>query len=289
MTPTNHGRRFGETPSFTIGASALATGVAVLFLWLDMETPILVVSIAGLLVGVLAYRAAHQAWGLFLAAICCAPACLLTIAGTWGNFFHDQNRDWDRAMARYEYAQGRVLGEYLAREYSGKSTVVVFPGTNAASREILQGLKEGLGIAVRIVGESPLQRGPKPQDPRELERWMYEPLFTWVVLDRLLAESPCDLIISLVGLPHASESDTAGTLSEWRKRKIPPVALLLDTGPVPSELLTSGAITALVASRPSPGGPAAADYRSAFDERFLLVTPKSFEKLPDPIRRTIAP
>ena len=203
-----------------------------------------------------------------------------------------------KALLRREIAL-RVLGEYVATEFSGnKALIVSNPFTQRASQsqEIrafeeagIRGLKKGWGQKIQLEGIGFPELHPAamahpstvPVDPQTTTPLSF--LTTEDAWDNLLQKYPdTDLVVSLIGLPA-----TLRNLEIWRQPK-PHFALLLPdlrmigNGTDVKEAFRSGKLVAMILEK--PGAPpdsasAARDYRTEFNRRFVLVTARNFGEL----------
>lgn len=204
----------------------------------------------------------------------------------------------DQAVARREIAL-RVLAEYLAQTYSGKTALVIsnpFSKLDGQPDSVydfekagISGLERGWSDKVRLAGVAfPLLREGAAETPEKfpIDPETKTPLSFLTMpgaWDSILEQYPTvDLIVSLIGLPIDLTS-----LTLWRNPR-PQLALLFpDLRMVGGRdsvraALQSGKLAALVLNRPGAppeSTPLDPDYRKEFDRFFVLVTGENFEKI----------
>jgi hypothetical protein len=188
------------------------------------------------------------------------------------------------------------LGLHLAEHHAGARAVVILPFELRTSEEhraaMAQGLLKGLGDKVSVV------RTIDPALPPAVKRALLSryrsatmeqedvPDFaTWfdaAFLDQLLAEStaavePPTLIISLAGLP-----EDVVRLRALRTAAKPKLATISAPVHALHSLIARGDILAVVETHPSPNHealPPREDVVTAFDRRFLLITPANLGEM----------
>lgn len=222
---------------------------------------------------------------------------LLALVGAVGfSFSSSENEELKhRKILAAEHAYTRVssekLGRYLAERHKGKDILIVRPFSFQLRKEeqaaLMAGLKQGLGDQLgRMVLHDPTY-------PPEIEPLIrrYEqtgiagrlpPLRTWynaAYFDQLIEQRALgiEIVISLIGLP-----EDVMDMKFWKLEDRPKLALW--GGPihrlrVPIE---AGVVIAAVRRRPNPQlvkGDPPKDLDTAFDQRFLLITPQNISTI----------
>jgi len=262
----------------------------------------IVVMVIGAIVAIFGMSKAKEGanWGQPLA-IC--GAILAIIAALWGIkntvMGDDQKAARDREL-EYQRIQTRELGKYLAGKFAGqKAVVMVDPmlrfdvyGTPITREDpILEGLKQGLGTSISIVQEiypkMPFKEKKAPVTGPDgemiMDDDMMEPMEMWFTGRELKEIVPpadtYDMFITLIGLPGGRPA-----------REMADKNLVLVGG----DTLSMGLLFQANGQNGLPNTVAAVTYnpnavyddkaipsdpKEAFDKRFLLVTPETFESI----------
>lgn len=262
----------------------------------------IVVMVIGAIIAIFGMSKSKEgaSWGQPLA-IC--GAILAIIAALWGIkntvMGDDQKAARDREL-EYQRIQTRELGKYLAGKFAGqKAVVMVDPmlrfdvyGT-AITREdpILEGLKQGLGTSITIVKEiypqMPFKEKKAPVTGPDgeviMDDDMMEPMEMWFTAKELKDIMPpadtYDIFITLIGLPGGKPArEMAGKSLVLVGGDTPSMGMLFQANGQKGLPNTVAAVTynpnAVYDDKPIPSDP-----KEAFDKRFLLVTPETFESI----------
>lgn len=251
----------------------------------------------GAVLGVRASKKGEGA-GQIVAIGCAAFALLVVIASLAGSERYTPKIV--KSMGSYGYAGGVVLGRHLAQTHAGSRVLIltepVFDGEapHDIQRAMVEGLEDGLGSAVEVVGivavdppqayverarQSWARDGLDPPEGqttnsipslmRDHQRWYDVRYFA-----ELLAEhtGTYDLLISTVGLPRGFAGSALS-----RHASLPEFALMNAPGQPLKELIEIGAVDVAVAEKPTANPwevlqNAPADVEEAFDKRYILVT-----------------
>ncbi len=187
----------------------------------------------------------------------------------------------------YSRVSGVMLGRYLAKTAPGFNALIITHDKNSENPLLdasMGGLREGLDKYVKIAAiDSPLpaSSGAKSSESEKKkispEKMLY--LSRKIQLnnfDLLIDKYPdCNLIISLISLPKDISKMAVFKLKPEIRPKI---ALLSSNISMMKERISKGEISVAVITRPDyvPGkNKLPKDIESAFDKRYLMVTPEN--------------
>lgn len=235
-------------------------------------------------------------WGQPLAVV---GAILAIIAALWGikrTIAGDDRKELRARELAYQRLETRVLGKYIAANFSGKKVVIVKDSMRYAaatstgaevSDEPLAGLKEGLGSAVTIVKEilpnnpsAPKQApagAPAGMPPMMMPQEMW---YTTALLAKdLPAESSYDIIIFMSGMPSDTLAGGSKIKNLLGKKKIAMVGGALRLYP---QMFQKGYAVAAAIYNPKADyddAPMPSNEQKAFDRRFLLITQENYQQI----------
>ena len=220
---------------------------------------------------------------------------------------HDDTPQLIKSLNRYSYASGETLGRYLAETYSGsRALILVQPTFVGEEPDLLQvsiqeGLKQGMGSALELVGvvpagppdgyverilaNMPPQLEPPPGTPegwipaleRDYHRWFNAKFFATILATH---KGTYDVLISAVGLPRDFASS-----SLVKHPDLPKTIAVLNAWDMPMKrLIQRGTIDVLVADKPSANPwqdaqNAPEDIAEAFAKMYILVTADNLEEV----------
>ncbi|NLF16977.1 MAG: hypothetical protein GX595_06940 [Lentisphaerae bacterium] len=249
---------------------------------------IMVVAVIGMFLG-LSKQKAGAAWGKPLAVVSIIVAIVTALWSMSGGGSSNE-QVVDREIA-FQKIGGKKLGLYLAEKHSGgKVLILTEPKLGAQAGKpnpLIEGLKEGLGTALTVVGEvspevpadkakafaaeMPMEGAPDGAMPGEmmppLEYWFSAKIFD----DLVGKQSGFDVLVTTIGLPQDARNSKI-----LRDKDRPKIAVLngsiYDLKAAIRPDMIVGAITynpkAEYDDKPVPK-----DLDEAFNKRFLLVTP----------------
>lgn len=185
---------------------------------------------------------------------------------------------------KFAKAGAYIMGQELAKTYSGKKALVIAPNKwrdNRRMLEIVSGLKKGLNGKLEIKAiESPVIPKPKKTNPEMPEDYMmFEEMLQAEHYNKLISKNKdCNFLIFLTNLPHDMVN-----LNIWEMDddKRPMVALLYSDIYSLKRAIKAGYITALT-YKPNvkfTEEPPPKDYKEAFDKRYIIVTPKNVDEI----------
>ena len=181
----------------------------------------------------------------------------------------------------YSRASGYMLGRSLGKSFPGYDALIITHDKNSANTLLdasLEGLREGLGRKVKIAAiDSPIPTQSKKKETTKIfpERMLYlSRKMEADNFDQVIEKYPeCNLIISLIGLPKDPHKMSILNIMPEKRAKL---AILSSNISMLKDRISQGDISAAVINRPGyiPGNEIIPkDIESAFDKRFLLVTP----------------
>lgn len=185
---------------------------------------------------------------------------------------------------KYAKAGAYMMGKQLSKKYAKKKALIIAPQKWRENRrilEIISGLKQGIDgkikikeVATPIVPKLKKQAKGMPED-----YYMFGDMVQAEHYNKLIDQhKDCKLLIFLSGLPHDMVN-----LNIWEKTEDerPMVALLYGDVFNLKRAIKAGYITVLSYKPDVKFSEAAApsDYKKAFDERYLIITPENIEKL----------
>lgn len=214
--------------------------------------------------------------GLLIVVIACGIA-ILFLTNSFGG---DDTQSLIENETKFACAKSEVLGGYL-KDKIGSDKVLVVADRNFAkdkrSERLIDALKKGLGVADVEVDTIVLDN--KGKGPAEEEFMMpLEEMMTSKDFDKLLEKhQDCKLVITMIGLPRDAGNMKALKLP---KDKRPRVALLNGDIHAMQGAIANGIIVAAVSYKPGvkyTEDAAPKDAKTAFDLRYLLVTPENIK------------
>ncbi|GEM_PF-3352993 len=188
---------------------------------------------------------------------------------------------------QFAYAKSSyyVLGKYIAIKHPGaKLLLVVDKPRNGDVRtpKMLEAFKKGLSGKAKIeAAETPeiSQVNGRILKPEEIELMPLQEMLTADSFDRLVEKHPdCTLIVSFLGLPNDADKMKIWSMEPAKRPKI---ALVNGAYYNLKNVIQSGAVTAVVAVSPKAmfsDEPAPPNMKSAFDKRYLLITPDNVDE-----------
>lgn len=217
--------------------------------------------------------------GLLIVVVICGIAILFK-TGTLGS------GETEKLIAnelKYAQSQAFVLGKYLKETYPDSTVLIVADRNYAKSKrqeKLIEGLKEGLGGASTPVTIDTLElpKNKKGMPPEEMDMMPLEEIMTAKEFDAVVKKNPqANLVISMIGLPRDADKMQLWKMEEAKR---PKVALL--TGDIHSlgRAIKAGFIVAAVSYRPGvkfTEDPCPDDPEKAFEERYIIITPKNVE------------
>lgn len=210
-----------------------------------------------------------------------------------------RNGSFDNALRTRALAT-RGLAAYLAEKFPGQCAVIMsnpFTRTKGLPKKIVEteeagirGLREGFGDAVKVGAVAFPDLRPQGQENPNATS-MAEGTTTTLsfmladgAFDKCAAEHPeCNLIVSLIGFPADLDH-----LKIWESSDPHRFALLLPDLRIVGDLsavrraMENRKLVAFVLNK--PGAPAeqagfSGSWKTAFDQRFFLVTSENFEQM----------
>jgi hypothetical protein len=182
----------------------------------------------------------------------------------------------DKEM-KYLYAAMRVMGEQLGEGHEGSNILLITNRVNEYNQErhdaILDGLKSGLDGRATIGSVI----HPEPPEGVNAEEYYEEEMFTAEMMNKTVADNTeHDMIVSLLGLPF----DFAEmTLWQMEDDKRPKLGLAFASVYELQRAIKAGYVGVVIAYNPNYVYDIKAEppeqYREAFDQRYLLITPEN--------------
>ena len=222
-----------------------------------------------------------QTFAVFLLLI--VVACGVYILYKTGTFGDTETERLILNELKYAKAKSIVFGTALKKEFPEARVLVISDRNyekNERQKSLVESLKEGLGMITPVeVDTLEMPVNKTGMMPEEMEMLPLEEMMTAQDFDKIIAKHPkCNLIISMIGLPR-----DASTMKLWTQQSARPALALLN-GDVHSlkNAITAGYINAVVIYRPGVKFTEDAcpeDPQEAFDQRFIIVTPKNIEEL----------
>ena len=223
-----------------------------------------------------------QTFAVFLLLI--VVACGVYILYKTGTFGDTETERLIQNELKYAKAKSIVFGKALKKEFPEARVLVISDRNyekNERQKALVESLKDGLGMITPVeVDTLEMPENKTGMMPEEMEMLPLEEMMTAKDFDKIIAKHPkCNLIVSMIGLPR-----DASTMKLWTQQSASRPALALLNGDVHSlkNAITAGFINAVVIYRPGVKFTEDAcpeDPQEAFDQRFLIVTPKNIEEL----------
>ena len=208
--------------------------------------------------------------GLLVAVVVCAIVILVHNLGG-GSDEEDIN-----AEVKYAASTTYMLAKHLSQTMPGAKVLVVTDKINKNSvfqQAKIKALKEGFSPAITdVVFDVPTVNG--------LEEGPISDMMTAADMDKLFAKhKDRNLIITLIGLPTDMEKMKIWHQFLQDKKKTPKLAIISGSIYSLGAYIQSGLIVGAVVIKPEyrymDGAPIPETYEKAFEERYLLITPKN--------------
>jgi hypothetical protein len=181
----------------------------------------------------------------------------------------------------YVHSKMRVVGEYLAKNHSGETILLLSMPPSEDSPEqrqaAMDGLKEGLAGKATIAAE----RHPENPDKTSTVQMSYQYFFNAKSVDAIMdAHKDCTLMLSLIGLPDDFEKmEFWGQSDSDRHKMVLLNANIYNLG----RAIQGDFVTAVVAAKPGVRfdftEKAPSDHNEAFNKRYLIVDKANFTEV----------
>ena len=181
----------------------------------------------------------------------------------------------------YLYAAMRVMGERLGEANAGSNILLITNRVNEYNQErhdaILDGLKTGLAGRASIGSVV----HPEPPEGGDGEEYYEEEMFTAAMMNVTIeANTEHDMVVSLLGLPFDFPEMT---LWEMEDDKRPKLGLAFASVYELQRAIEASFVGVVIAYNPSYVYDIKAqppeDYKEAFDQRYLLITPENVNEI----------
>jgi hypothetical protein len=211
--------------------------------------------------------------------------CGITILFKTGTLGQGETQRLIENELKYAQSQAYVLGKYLKETYPEATVLIVADRNYEKSnrqQKLIDGLQEGLGGASTPVTIDTLEipKDKKGMAPEEMDMMPLEEIMTAKEFDALVKKHPhSNLIISMIGLPRDADK-----MKLWKKEesKRPKIALLNGDIHNLGRAIKAGFIVAAVSYKPGvkfTEDPCPEDPEKAFEERYIIITPKNIEAI----------
>lgn len=220
--------------------------------------------------------------GLLIIVMVCGAAILVK-TGTFGG---DSNESIIKNEMKFARSSSFVIGDEIKKSFPGVKVLAIVDRnfeTNTRMKELVEGLKEGLGTPESVEVDTPViaseaNKVKKPGSPEDDFMLPLEEVMKPADFDNVLDKHPdCKVAVSFIGLPR----DIAG-LGIWSKTDGVKLALMNVETKKLKAAIQKGFIIALVTYIPGVNiseDPAPKDPKKAFDLRYLLITPKNVDEV----------
>jgi hypothetical protein len=209
--------------------------------------------------------------------------CGITILFQTGTLGQGATQKLIENELKYAQSQALVLGKYLKETYPDSTVLIVADRNYEKSnrqQKLIDGLKEGLGGASTpiTIGTLELPKNKKGMPPEEMDMMPLEEIMTAKEFDALLKKHPkANLVISMIGLPRDADKMAVWKMDDTKRPKF---ALL--NGDIHSlgRAIKAGLIVAAVSYKPGvkfTEDPCPSDPEKAFEERYIIITPKNID------------
>ena len=177
----------------------------------------------------------------------------------------------------------KKMGEYLSSSVPDTQTLVLtdikLTPDSIKGKELLKGLKEGLGSKIEIKAVEVLGKATPYNDPDNfnLRNNLIEPTFE--DFDLMIKKYPdCSLIIFLSGLPPGFAS-----MELWEQEKIPKIAVINTNLKHLKQAITAKIIIAVVSYKPNLMKIIKNDSMTEenFSKAFEIITPENINQQPN--------
>ena len=195
------------------------------------------------------------------------------------NLFYDKNAKYEGIENGYAESTAYIMGEELAKRFPGaKLLVIVEPDyqNNKTMLGMVNALKKGLGSKMTKVDVEPLKVKIPPT--YTLLSVMKAKDFNSIIK----AKKP-SIVLTLVGLPNDFQKLDIWKMYEDEPEKAPKLAVINGSISDLYPVIKEGVVVAAVRYKPDvfvdENDVCPADYKKAFDKRYLMITPKNVDQI----------